>query len=81
MTKRTKLHIAESILKSTDKCLKNFACLTDGECLCEINQCLNRNNLIINYNKNNPCQYKISMGNEILCSCPTRKELYNRYNI
>ena len=80
MTKRTELRIAESILKSTDRCLKNFACLTDRECLCEISQYLNSNH-IIKYDKNKPCRYKVSMGNTIICSCPTRKEIYYRYNI
>ena len=81
MTNLTKLHIAESILKSTDRCLKEFACLNEGECLCEISLSLDRNNLVIKYDKNKPCQYKVSMENTIICSCPTRKELYDRYNI
>lgn len=81
MTNLTKLHIAESILKSTDRCLKNFDCLTEGRCLCEVSQSLDGNSLIIQYDKNKPCRYKASIGNTILCTCPTRNELYNRYNI
>ena len=81
MTNPTKLHINEGTLKSTDRCLKNFACLKDRECLCEISQCTNGNDLVIKYERNKPCKYKVSMGNTILCSCPTRKELYGRYNI
>ena len=81
MTNFTKLHIAESIIKSTDRCKRNFSCLKEGECLCEISQYSIGNNLVIKYDKNNPCQYKVSMGDKILCSCPTRKEIYYLYNI
>jgi len=81
MTNFNKLHIDDSILEKTDRCIKNFACLTDRKCLCEISLCFNKNNLIIKYDKNKPCKYKVSMGDTILCSCPTRKEIYDRYNI
>ena len=81
MMKLTKLYIDESILQRTDRCKKNFACLTGEECLCEIGQDLYGNNPAIIYDRNKPCQYKVSMGNTMLCSCPTRKEIYALYNI
>lgn len=81
MINLTGLHINESTLKRTDKCMKNFACLTEGACLCEISQGLNGNRHVIKYDRNKPCRYKVSKGNTILCGCPTRKEIYDRYHI
>lgn len=77
-----RLLINENVLKDTRRCRKNFICLTgEGECLCELRYCYNGKSYFIKADNNTTCNYKVSFANHVLCSCPTRKEIYNRYRI
>lgn len=76
-----KLQIPENIINDTSRCRKDFTCLTEGECLCNVKHCLNRKSYLINPDQCPQCNYRVSTGSVLLCSCPTRKEIYNRYNI
>jgi hypothetical protein len=76
-----KLKISENILNDTTRCRKNFVCLSERDCLCEIKYCFDGKSFVIKPDKNIICPYKVSMVTLMLCSCPTRKEIYKRYNI
>ncbi len=77
-----KLEIQEEVLNGTTRCRKEFACLSGtGECLCDLKYCLGGKSYFIRADKDMPCNYKVNFGNYILCSCPTRKEIYNQYNM
>jgi len=78
--KRFKLE--EEVLNQTDRCEGNFSCLDgDDSCLCEVDQIINDSLLYIKPSQNISCEYKVSFGyTTYYCNCPTRREIYKRYN-
>ena len=76
-----KFEIDKGILKATDKCRKNFSCL-DGDkgCMCEIEDHFNNTIHFIKPLDTGICDYRMSFGYSYICNCPTRKEIYKRYN-
>ena len=77
-----KLQIAENVIDETTRCRKEFACLAGtGECLCELKCCFSGKSYFVKPNGSITCNYRVSIGSNFVCSCPTRKEIYNRYSI
>lgn len=76
-----KLQISENIINDTTRCRKHFMCLTEVKSLCKIKYCLNKKSYLVKPEKHKKCSYMVFADNIVLCSCPTRKEIYNRYNI
>ncbi|MEW6599330.1 MAG: hypothetical protein AB1499_00010 [Nitrospirota bacterium] len=77
-----KLEISEQAINNTKRCRKNFACLSgSGHCLCKLTYCFNGKSYFIKPERNLLCNYKVTFSGSVLCSCPTRKEIYNRYRI
>ncbi len=77
-----RLEINEDTLRNTSRCKKQFVCLTgEGQCLCKAEYCLNGKVCFIRPGENLLCNYKVTYQNSFLCSCPTRKEIYNSYNM
>jgi len=75
------IKIPRNILEQTTECKKNFSCLAeDTRNVCEGIHVNGENVLFI---KKDPksCNYKIPFGSSYICSCPTRNELYKKYNI
>lgn len=78
-----KLKIKKEILEATGDCGKDFSCLSsNGEILCGVKEEIGgelyfiKDDAAIDY-----CFYKNSFGNSDICTCPTRKEVYNAYGI
>ena len=60
-------------------CKFEHACLDcNGHKICEVKECLNNKILFVDYNQS-MCDYYISFGNEKVCFCPTRKEIFQKY--
>jgi len=69
------------ILK-TKECHKNFECLLCDKQTClkmKVDRYLSGNVLFINCT-DKQCHYNMSFGNAVICNCPTRKEIFNRYH-
>jgi len=67
-------------LRITTKCNKDFICQTDKpNNLCKIE--VRKFNFVISIHclEKAACNYKISIGNAIVCGCPARAELYKKY--
>jgi len=76
------IKINEDIIKQTTKCKKNLSCLSgDTTGLCEVEACINEKIHFLKCTYSNLCGYQIPFGYSSVCSCPVRKELYNRYKI
>jgi hypothetical protein len=74
------LKVKVDTLNETIKCKRNFSCLTGSkECLCEVEDSFNDKVIFIRPENNNLCDYKMSFGYSYICTCPTRKEIYNIY--
>ena len=75
------IQINEDILKKTISCEKNFSCLSDQKDLCEMKSQIVRVVYFIKHPKNKRCSYSLSFGNDYICNCPTRQEIYKRYRV
>ena len=77
------LTISDETLKQTIKCQSYFHCLTDNGGLCLIDKPINGKGLFIKerVNKDKNCPYIESSEDAFICNCPTRYEIYMRYNI
>jgi len=75
------IEIDEKTLKETTKCDRDFICLSDIRQICLINNCVAGTVHFIKCEHDVNCNYQIPFGNLFVCSCPTRKEIYNKYNL
>lgn len=77
--------ISEKILKETTKCEKDFPCLSSGgKGLCKVEDSIGGEVCFIESKDNSnwgDCSYQASFGYSYMCTCPTRKEIYNKYEI
>ena len=66
---------------TADKCQFNNSCL-NCNCRkpCEVTEALNNRVLFIDA-KEGHCNYKMSYGNNYICLCQVRKELYLKYAV
>ena len=76
------IKIEESIIEAATECERNFECLSNGNNIyCEVEYCLNKEIYFVKCKYDKLCSYKEPFGSSFLCSCPTRKEIYNKYKI
>ena len=74
--------ISDNAINETTHCEKGFSCLTkDGYYLCSVDNCVLDTIYFIKCMSDNPCSYKDRFGFGHFCSCPVRKELYDKYRI
>jgi len=75
-----KIEICEEIIQQTTKCTKHFDCLTNSEHIyCQVRGCIQHKVHYVACLLDQYCAYQISYGEAFICRCPTRKEIYNRY--
>jgi hypothetical protein len=71
--------IDKKTVNSTE-CEKSFECLTNQGYLCKVEHCVDGKVHFLKCN-DTVCKFKVSFGNDVFCSCPVRKEIYNLYKI
>lgn len=77
---KTDFKIDLRIVEKTRSCATNFDCLTNEKhVFCKVENCLRNTVHFIECMRNKYCSYKMSFGNSFVCTCPTRKEIYNKY--
>ena len=75
-----KIEIDEETIKNTTECEENFSCLkSDDHKLCEIEFTVSNRVHFIKCNSELPCKYQHPFGDVFFCSCPVRKEIFNKY--
>lgn len=75
-----KYEISDEVREKTDKCEKNFFCLSgEGNGFCHI---IDRtgDTFFVKYKKDKNCPYNLSFGDSFICNCPTRAEIYRIYS-
>lgn len=76
------IEIKEDIKALAPLCKHDFACLKPGHhALCKVQDCINGKVHFIECNDQNYCVYRTSFGYGHICSCPVRKEIYNKYKL
>ena len=79
---KTHLKISEEILNNTFKCKKGFFCLSgEWKDLCKAMYYNHKTFDLLKCIDENDCIYKTPFGNSYVCTCPTRKEIHNRFCI
>ena len=75
-----KIKIPDELLEITENCNKLFGCIeNDKHVLCKVKYCVDNKVYFIECLHNDKCDYQISFGTSYFCSCPVRKEIYNKY--
>ncbi len=76
------MDIDKEILSKTTNCAKNFDCInSDKEFRCKVEDCVNSEVHFVKCINVNFCAYKMSFAHSFICTCPTRKEIYNKYGV
>ena len=79
---KTDMKIDKEIIQRTTNCELNFCCLSgDKTRICKVKNSIGFGLLEINPTIVNHCKCRVSFGNTYFCNCPTRNEIFNRYNI
>lgn len=76
------IHVSADVMRATTKCQKDFSCL-DGKnrTCCEITDCVNNEVIFVKCKHSPSCPYQQRFGNEFVCNCPIRKEIYIKHKI
>jgi len=76
------MDINKQTLKETTNCEKNFGCLNGhNHVYCKVESCVNNEVHFVKCLNEDHCLYKMNFGDSIICSCPIRKEIYNKYGL
>ena len=75
--------VSDKAKKQTTKCPYNFTCLNNDSCNpCSIERDIQKTFLLIKTKKDkSTCPYCFPYGSSYYCTCPSRREIYQRYNI
>ena len=75
------IHISEEVRRTATNCKKKFSCLEEErKDLCKVENCIDGKVHFIKCLNDEYCPYKQSFGDSFFCSCPVRKEIFNKYN-
>jgi hypothetical protein len=75
------MKVSEEARQRTDKCPREFACLSSGKNpRCAVRSSV-RGVLFVEKTAPYHCPYAMSFGYSYICSCPIRWEIYDRYGI
>jgi len=76
-----RIKVDEITLQASNKCVFGFGCLqSDKFPQCSVTRYIDGDGLFIKDPNQNICPYKVSFGYSYMCSCPTRKEIYKKYD-
>ncbi|MBN1842476.1 MAG: hypothetical protein JW883_09390 [Deltaproteobacteria bacterium] len=74
--------VSEEALKRTNKCAKNFSCLSGKMVgLCEVERFFSLQIVLVNKVNKDSCDYARLVDDYWFCTCPVRAELNKRYGI
>ena len=75
------MEISKKILDETVHCQKDFDCIKNNNICCKVDYCVDKTVHFVKCSEENYCRYKMNFGYSLICNCPTRKEIYNKYGI
>ena len=77
-----KLYVSNEVMQATSDCKKGFSCLGGkSKDLCKIGTSFDGEIHFIVCLDEIKCSYNRSHEDGIICDCPIRKEIYNKYKI
>ena len=72
-----KIEIDQKIIDKTE-CDFDFACLKNNLPFCKVERCIDKVCFLSSVSDSN-CNNKIYFGDSIICNCPVRIEIYDKY--
>ena len=76
------LFVNNEIKQSAELCQDKYGCLTgQKKTICKVISTVNNNEMYVICQNNNACKYRHQVNERILCTCPVRLEIYNKYKI
>lgn len=76
------LFVSQDIKQETIDCKKGFSCLSaERKDLCRVLSCFDCDIHFILCLNTEFCSYQHKISERFYCDCPTRKELYSKYNV
>lgn len=79
---RSEIKVDKGILDATTHCMFDFGCLAGvTTCLCGVVASNNEDIVEIKPNLATICKYRITLASASYCHCPTRVEIYKRYQL
>jgi hypothetical protein len=73
--------VDKAVRHLTVHCLKDFSCFSgDESCLCDLEALKEEDIVEIKSKPKIACKYCISLEGDNYCTCPTRVEIFKRYN-
>ena len=74
--------VSSEAKQATTDCEKGVSCLEGKrKDLCEVESCIGQKVHFIKRLNEGNCSYQHSFGEQNFCSCPIRKEIFNKYKI
>ena len=75
-----KYEIDDATIKAATQCEKNHACLKcTGHVYCSVEHCVMHRIHYVKCLYEEPCPYKKTLEKSTICTCPVRKEIFDRY--
>ena len=75
--------ISDQILSETKECTRGFSCLKTVQDkdhnICEVLDANGENVLFLKTKRIAECSYQISFGETLICTCPTRYAIHDKY--
>lgn len=77
-----RMEVSTPVLTQTTLCGNEFACLSSSYAkICKVRGHVVKGSLVVECAADAPCKYQMSFGTWSICSCPTRKEIFERYAV
>ena len=75
-------YVSDEIKKSAVKCEKNYICLSrNEENVCKVISSVDDHIMHVYCAHVDKCVYKYPDEGRCLCTCPVRKEIYDKYDV
>jgi len=76
------MEIDYEIVEKTRSCNKCYDCLSNTDLiLCKVESFIGDELIFVKCKNNEFCSYKMAFGNSYICNCPTRIEIYKKYEL
>lgn len=75
-----KFEIDDDVINETTQCHRDFKCLeSENHIYCAVKECVRDEIHFIECDYTDQCNYKMDYGPEFICTCPTRKAIFKKY--
>ncbi len=76
------MEIDKEIIEKTVNCRSDFSCLKNVKhTCCEVISCISEKVHFVDFTCTNYCSYLLNYGDSQICTCPARKDIYNKYKV